>query len=190
MRKFAGVMILCAALMFLTFDSAVAASRKRIEYPAEGVVINIARNDRLNIREQPNAESRILDALDNGARVTVNGEAKSPNGSLWYFIHDEESGVSGYVSARYIELPGQKKPKERRRNYPVEGVVINIAENDRLNIREKPTSKSRILDALDNGAQVTVNGEANSSGGSKWYYIYDEESGVSGYVSAKYIELQ
>ena len=188
MRKFSGVMILLCALMFLTADSATAA--RRVEYPAEGVVINIARNDRLNIREQPNAESRILDALDNGASVTVNGEAKSPNGSLWYFIHDEESGVSGYVSARYIELPGQKKPKERRRNYPVEGVVINIAENDRLNIREKPTSKSRILDALDNGAQVTVNGEANSSGGSKWYYIYDEESGVSGYVSAKYIELQ
>ena len=190
MRKFAGVMILFCALMFLTVDSAAAASRTRIEYPVEGVVINIAENDRLNIREKPSSKSRILDALDNGANVTVNGEAKSPNGAKWYFIHDDESGISGYVSAKYIELPGQKKPKERRKNYPVEGVVINIAENDRLNIREKPSSKSRILDALDNGASVTVNGEAKSSGGALWYFIHDEESGISGYVSGKYIDLQ
>ena len=191
MRKLAGVMIfLCVMMFFLTADSAAAAQSKRVEYPAEGVVINTAENDRLNVREKPDAKSQILAKLPNGAPVTVNGEAKSPNGSLWYFIHEEESGILGYVSAKYIELPGQRKPKERRKNYPAEGVVINIAENDRLNIREKPSSKSRILDALDNGAHVTVNGEAKSSGGGIWYYIYDEESGVSGYVSGKYIELQ
>ena len=190
MRKFAGVMILLCALIFLTADSATSASRNRTEYPAEGVVVNIARTDRLNIREKPDAKSRIIDALDNGTHVTVNGEAKSPNGSKWYYIYDEASGLNGYVSAKYIELPGQAKPKERRKNYPAEGVVINIAENDRLNIREMPSAKSRILDALDNGASVTVNGEAKSSGGSLWYFIHDEESGVSGYVSAKYIELQ
>lgn len=188
MKKFACVTILLCALMFLTFDSAIAA--RRTEYPAEGVVVNIARNDRLNIREKTNAESRIIDALDNGARVTVNGEAKSPSGSLWYYIYDEVSGLNGYVSAKYIELPGQRKPKENRKNYPVEGIVINIPANDRLNIRSTPNIKSRILDALDNGAHVTVNGEAKSAGGSKWYYIYYEESGVSGYVAGKYIELQ
>ena len=191
MRKFVGV-ILAFKLMFMTFDSALAASRKekRKEYPAEGTVINIAENDRLNIREKPNAKSRILDALDNGARVTVNGEANSSGGSLWYYIYDEESGVSGYVSAKYISLEGNPQSKPKRIEYPTEGIVINIAANDRLNIREKPSSKSRILDALDNGAHVTVNSEADSPGGAKWYYIYDEESGVSGYVSAKYIELQ
>ena len=191
MRKFVGV-ILAFTLMFMTFDSALAASRKkkRKEYPAEGTVINIAENDRLNIREKPNAKSRILDALDNGARVTVNGEANSSGGSLWYYIYDEESGVSGYVSAKYISLEGNPQSKPKRIEYPTEGIVINIAANDRLNIREKPSSKSRILDALDNGAHVTVNSEADSPGGAKWYYIYDEESGVSGYVSAKYIELQ
>ena len=104
MRKFIGVMILLCALMLLTFESAVAASRKRIEYPAEGVVINTAKNDRLNVREKPDAKSPILARLKNGSPVVINGEANSPNGSLWYFIHDEESGVSGYVSAKYIEL--------------------------------------------------------------------------------------
>ena len=188
MRKFSGVMILLCALIFLTFDSAIAA--RRAEYPAEGVVVNIARNDLLNVREKPDAKSQILAKLPNGAPVTVNGEAKSPNGSLWYFIHEEESGILGYVSAKYIELPGQRKPKESRTNYPVEGIVINIPANDRLNIRSAPNIKSRILDALDNGARVTVNGEAKSAGGSTWYYIYDEESGVSGYVAGKYIELQ
>jgi len=190
MRKVLCVAILFCALMFLTFDPATAARSKRASYPAEGVVINIAENDRLNIREKPSAKSRILDALDNGTYVVVNGEADSPNGSKWYYIYHEESGVSGYVSAKYIEIEGRTQSKPKRTEYPVEGVVINIAANDRLNIREKPSVKSRILDALDNGAHVTVNGEAKSSGGSKWYYIYYEESGVSGYVSAKYIELQ
>lgn len=187
MRKFAGVVIVFCALIFLMFESAIAAQRKRTEYPAEGVVINIAHNDRLNMRENPDAKSRIIDALDNGTHVTVNGEAKSPNGSKWYYIYNEASGVSGYVSAKYIGLHSKNSAKGK---YPAEGVVINTADNDRLNIREKPSTKSRILDALDNGAHVTVNGEASSSSGAKWYFIHDEESGVSGYVSAKYIELQ
>ena len=189
MRKITGVTILLCVMMLLTVDYAPAASRKskRAEYPAEGVVINIAHNDRLNMRENPDAKSRIIDALDNGTHVTVNGEAKSPNGSKWYYIYNEASGVSGYVSAKYIGLHSENSAKGK---YPAEGVVINTADNDRLNIREKPSTKSRILDALDNGAHVTVNGEASSSSGAKWYFIHDEESGVSGYVSAKYIELQ
>ena len=186
MRKFISVVMLLCVLMCSAFESACAASRPG-KYPAEGVVINTAENDRLNIREKPTTKSRILDALENGAHVTVNGEAKSPNGSLWYYIYDSESGVSGYVSAKFIGFPGSER---RNRKYPADGVVINTAENDRLNIREKPTTKSRILDALDNGAHVTVNGEAKSPNGSLWYYIYDEESGVSGYVSAKFIEIQ
>ena len=190
MRKIFSVVILLCALMFLTFDSATAARRKSANYPAEGVVVNIAENDRLNIREKPSAKSRILDALDNGTYVVVNGEADSPNGSKWYYIYHEESGVSGYVSAKYISLEGRTQSTPKRTEYPVEGVVINIPANDRLNIRSAPNIKSRILDALDNGARVTVNGEAKSAGGSKWYYIYYEESDVSGYVASKYIELQ
>ena len=103
MRKFIGVVMLLCVLMCSAFESACAASRPR-KYPADGVVINTAENDRLNIREKPTTKSRILDALENGAHVTVNGEAKSPNGSLWYYIYDEESGVSGYVSAKFIEI--------------------------------------------------------------------------------------
>ena len=107
MRKFIGVVMLLCVLMCSAFESACAASRPR-KYPAEGV-----ENDRLNIREKPTTKSRILDALENGAHVTVNGEAKSPNGSLWYYIYDSASGVSGYVSAKFIGFPGSERRNRR-----------------------------------------------------------------------------
>ena len=104
MKKFA--LLLCVCFVLTAVSSAFAYRGAMTDkYPVDGVVINVAANDRLNIRAKPNARSRILGRLRNGEYVVVNGEALNPSdGSLWYYIYDEYSDVSGFVSSKFIEL--------------------------------------------------------------------------------------
>jgi uncharacterized protein YgiM (DUF1202 family) len=61
----------------------------------EGIVRT--QGGRLNVREQPSTESRVLGQLQNGARVTVTGQDGN-----WYLIR--YNGLVGYVFGQYLEL--------------------------------------------------------------------------------------
>ncbi len=66
------------------------------ERPA--TISSAIRNDKINLREGPATEYKILEVLDNGAKVTVVEESDG-----WYLVKTQ-SGKTGYVSGYYIQF--------------------------------------------------------------------------------------
>lgn len=66
------------------------------ERPA--TISSAIRNDKINLREGPATEYKILEVLDNGAKVIVLEESDG-----WYLVKTQ-SGKTGYVSGYYIQF--------------------------------------------------------------------------------------
>ena len=148
---------------------------------------------RLNLREQPSTSSRILARLTGGTKVSILGESGS-----WYRVsHD---GLVGYLSAQYVRVTetaatpapaNTPEPTNAPTNTPAPTAaptqapetgrtgVVSIS-GSRLNLREQPSTSSRILARLTGGTKVSILGE---SGG--WYHV--RYGGLEGYLSAQYV---
>ncbi|MCI8635190.1 MAG: SH3 domain-containing protein [Eubacterium sp.] len=61
---------------------------------------------RLNVRASAGNTGKIIGTLKRGQKVTLLGQEKAPDGSVWYLVQFTQNGrtVKGYVSARYIKL--------------------------------------------------------------------------------------
>ncbi|MBR5278525.1 MAG: N-acetylmuramoyl-L-alanine amidase [Clostridia bacterium] len=57
----------------------------------------VTEGGRLNIREQPNLEARILGQIPNGATVKINGQT-----GAWYMV--SYNGINGYSYGQYIKI--------------------------------------------------------------------------------------
>ena len=66
---------------------------------------------------------------------------------------------------------------------PEAGETIATVNATSLNVREKPTTSARILDALEKGRQVLISGEPDADG---WVSVRTAE--VQGYVKAEYLD--
>ena len=68
------------------------------------------------------------------------------------------------------------------------GIVVNVPENDSLNLRARPTTRSSILAKLNNGDIVKINSQYKKPNtGTLWYNVTDEKTNITGFVSVKYI---
>ena len=93
-----------AALLVLPAPGALATSG-----PGCLVVVNVAYDDALNVRERPSASSRIVDILPPGRHGIIHLDARCeplsrPWGSRWCPIthYSGDRTTSGYVKARYV----------------------------------------------------------------------------------------
>lgn len=68
---------------------------------------------------------------------------------------------------------------------PRSGKVVNVPKGDVLNIRNESSARGRIVETLENGAQVQILGQA-MNGPTKWLNVQVED--VIGWASARYIE--
>jgi hypothetical protein len=75
--------------------------------------------------------------------------------------------------------------------------VVNVASNDVLNVRERPSASSRVVDRLAPGRHGIIHLDAectpkNRPWGQRWCPIthYDGNYTASGYVKARYIRDQ
>ena len=122
---------------------------------------------KLNLRAQPTTSSAVLALLPNGTRLTQLSTAQ--NG--WVLV--EYSGITGYVSERYIRVEQNAQATiapestptplpEETMEPPVEedatdqAVVILSSETQTLNLRLLPTTSSSILARIRHGSQVQV----------------------------------
>lgn len=69
-------------------------------------VVDVAEDDELNIRQQPDAASEIVGTLHSGAdRIVVAGTRVEMNGSVWWQVAGEDG--LGWVNARYLAPDGE-----------------------------------------------------------------------------------
>ena len=70
------------------------------------------------------------------------------------------------------------------------GIVVNVPEDDYLNLRAQPTTRSSILAKLNNGDIIKVNSQYKKPDtGTLWYNITDEKTNTTGFVSSRYIKI-
>lgn len=60
---------------------------------------------------------------------------------------------------------------------------------DEVRFRDRATLKSKTLDYLKKGEEVTVNGLVKGFDGNKWYYA-TRQNGALGFIAAQYVELR
>lgn len=140
--------------------------------------------DGVNLRTEPDtSKNNIIMAVPYNAKVEILGTAQG-SGYSWYQVR--YSGKTGYAVSNYITKDtssGASGEKDFTNTY---GIVINSPEG--LNVRSGPGTGYSSIDALYNGNEVKVNGQAKDSNGDIWYQITC--SAGKGYVFGQYLSLK
>ncbi len=148
------------------------------------VVAGLSSGDRLNIRERPSAEARILGTLAQGDTVRNLG-CESVGGTRWCRIRTTRGAdITGWVRGRYLR-EGSPPPPEDPGAGPDTLVVRGLPAGDRLNLRERPSTSARILTSLGEGERV-VNLGCERHGQTRWCRVRTV-TGVTGWASARYL---
>ena len=127
----------------------------------------------LNLRKGPSMSSEIITSYPIDTAVTV---LKKGNG--WYQVQVGEN--TGYMNSRYLaaaKAPQYTKPVEK----PYTAKLKNINGGSIVNFRLYPGMKTKVLDTLKVGTQVTVLEE-----GVNWSLV-ELEDGRTGYVSTYFL---
>lgn len=127
----------------------------------------------LNLRQGPGTDSAIITSYPIGTVVTV---LKKGNG--WYQVKVGEQ--TGYMSSKYLasaKAPAYTKPVAK----PYTAKLKNINGGSIVNFRLYPGMKTKVLDTLKVGTQVTVLEE-----GVNWSKVQLND-GRTGYVSTYFL---
>ncbi|MGI9521446.1 MAG: SH3 domain-containing protein [Hyphomicrobiaceae bacterium] len=141
-------------------------------------VVNVERNDVLNIREQPTRRSRILGVIPpNASGVAYLDQSDGK----WLLVRYNDT--AGWVHRRYVrpEVAGWSS-QGGAGNGVIMMRVVNVPFNDVLNIREQATSNLRILGAIPpNVSGVEYLGQADR----KWLLVRFNDT--VGWVHRRYV---
>lgn len=67
------------------------------------IVVNVPEDDVLNMRKRPTTRASVITGLNNGDVLEINSSYKRPgNSTLWYNVTDKRTGLTGFVSSKYI----------------------------------------------------------------------------------------
>lgn len=126
----------------------------------------------LNMREGPSTDYNIITVAPRGATVVVDSDP----GNGWYVV--VYNGSQGYMSAQYLNFtPESEENISTSQNVSGTGGTI---EGTYVRFRSGPSLDSSVLDYLQDGTQVTVNGISGD-----WYEVI--YNGMVGYISCEYI---
>lgn len=117
----------------------------------------------VNLREEPNTSSTVLDQLEKGTQVKVVSSKDN-----WYKVN--YNGITGWISADYITV----------KEVTLGVGTVNV---DVLNVRTKPSTDADVVAKLNKGDKVTV-----LSASDNWYKIRMDDK-TEGYVFGDYITL-
>lgn len=125
----------------------------------------------LNVRKGPDTSYKVIGKMPGYSACEVLGEEDG-----WYKI--QSGNVTGYVSAEFI-LTGYEanvKAKEKM----TEMLVVNC---DKLNVREEASTDCDIATKVSQGEHLEIVEDEKDG----WYKA--EINGLSGYVSAEYVDV-
>ena len=136
----------------------------------------------LNMRDEPRASARLVGTLRNGTTVSNVGGCLISNGAQWCRVRAPGGGASGWVSARYLALPGPGgAPAGLSR-------VSGVPAGDLLNVRSGPGTGNAVVGVLGNGDQVRLL-TCQQVGSSRWCQIeMQTDMRERGWVNARYLQ--
>ena len=144
-------------------------------------VIDVPRNDVLNVRAGPSAGDRIVGALGNGD-VVRRIQCSDQERSTWCEIDMlDEMGSKGWVNARYLEqISGGSGEAQYWR-------VAGLPGDDLYYLRAEPSTRARVVGVVGNG-DVVGNLGCRDSEGARWCEVdLRDEMGSMGWVDARYL---
>ncbi len=136
-------------------------------------------NDSVNMRRSASGTSVVLERLDEGQEIVVQGESGS-------YFKITFNGRTGYVMKKYVNALGGSSttaPQATSTTNTVTGYPYQTTTKDSVNLRKSASTTAIILDRLPEGAELTVQGVS----GDFLKVVYE---GQTGYVMAEYINVK
>ncbi|MDE6675422.1 MAG: SH3 domain-containing protein [Acetatifactor sp.] len=128
----------------------------------------------VNVRQEPNTDSRILGKIYNGAVAQILETA----GENQDWFHVVSGSVEGYIKAEFF-LYGDAAV-EAVDNYVTRYATVNV---DRLNVRQEQSTDSKRIGYIDRGEKVKVLELLGD-----WLLVQYTDS-KTGYVAAEYVTV-
>ena len=178
--------LLSALLVLVTvFTLMIPAFASAGQYGGIDMWVNCADGRTLNVRMDPNTNSRRIAQLPCGTHVEVMEDL----GNGWVNIATDEFG--GYVMKKFLvaEKPGKYEITERSDHfvtvdpYLVAAKPLNNRTDRSVGLRVKPNKTSTAIRRLEAGDQLQV-----IARGKTWSQVVDLLTGKTGYVANDYIE--
>jgi cell wall-associated NlpC family hydrolase len=119
--------------------------------------------DRLNVRQEPSEEAKILHTLDKNEEIIVTGKE-----GIWYKVNIDEK-KSGYIHSDYAKITDY---------YPVGRTT-----GSNINFRPDRSTDSQIIKRLSKDTKVYVIDYKD-----KWYNVMTTE-GTKGWITSDYVKL-
>ena len=149
--------------------------------------VNCADGRRLNVREAPNTDAKVLYRVDSGKKIQILSTSYMPAG--WAYVK-QDGKVCGYVMTKFLVAakPGKYEITERSDNfrtvnaYVVTAKALNAKTDRSVCLRAKPNKTAQSLRRLTAGDQLRV-----VAVGTTWSKVVDLKTGKTGYVANDYI---
>jgi N-acetylmuramoyl-L-alanine amidase len=172
--KRAHFLLAIAFLLFIPlFGMKQAAAATTSSQFTQPYYVNVASNDKLNVRKLPSANATIIGSLARGTKVYA--AYKVNNG--WYYI--KYGSLIGYVNGAYLQTtPPKTIATSAQFTQPY---YVNVAANSKLNVRKSPSTSAPIVGSLTRGLKVYAAYKVNG-----WYYI--KYGNLIGYVYGAYLQ--
>ncbi|WP_435259539.1 SH3 domain-containing protein [Thioclava sp. FR2] len=154
-------------------------------------VKGLKEGDRLNVRRDPNASSRILATLGEGEKVRNLGCEKS-GAATWCRIKSTEGiDVTGWVNGKFLTETAPKPTKPPKPTDPGPGTggtweVTGLRGNEVLRLYQGASTSSRVLLSLINGDRVQGLGCQDIAGRAWCRVRFTDGVDVTGWADARY----
>ena len=148
--------------------------------------VNCADGKRLNVRENPDTNAKILYRVDSGKRIEI---IRYGINGAWAYVRQDGKNC-GYVMEKFLvaQKPGKYEVTERSDNfrtvsaYRVSAKPLNGNTTKSVCLRTKPNKTAASIRRLAAGDQLKV-----VAVGKTWSKVVDLTTGRTGYVANDYI---
>ena len=168
-----------------------------------------------NARKSASTSSEVVASYKQNEVISIRSQIQATDGYIWYEIHVDDQKI-GYVRSDLVEITDGSTPPTSAQVAPSTpapsggGAVSVEIPNDlvQLNpvsatvanggsggvrIRSKVSTKGQIITSVQNGAALTVTGQAASQDGDgkTWYYVNFISDGtqVTGFIRSDFVKL-
>ena len=175
------VVLMALGLMIPVFASAATAD------PGQTLFVNCADGRRLNVRQAPNKNAKMLYQVECGTKLEVLSGGEAAKG--WIYVK-ANGKAAGYVMTKFLQAnkPGKYEITERSDTfrtvaaYTVTAKALNAKTDRSVCLRTKPNKTASSLRRLTAGDKLQV-----IAVGKTWSKVMDLTTGKTGYVANDYI---
>lgn len=149
----------------------------------------------VKIRRSPTVNSDMVAGAQNGEVLTVTGQVQGDDGYTWWKV--VKGDQEGYVRGDLISVsdaPGVPAEGTNNSVTPVDVVQVNpvatTVKEENGRIRSEASVSGQILAEVENGAALTITGQATDAEGKLWYQVsyLSGDAPVNGFIRADYVD--